>query len=405
MKKVLFVINTMGTGGAEKALLEMLEHLKGQDLSIDLYVLLGRGELMARIPKHVRLLNRKRDCGSVLDSAGRRALAGRTAACFLRNGHWAGKLGGMARCLPPMLWRGRVQLDKLLWPVVAAGAWRPEEPYDAAVAWMEGGSAYFVAKHVRAKRKAAVVHIDYQQSGYTPALDRGCWERFQRIFVVSEEIKAPFLRVYPQYEEKIRVLSNIINREAIRRRAGEPGGFTDGWQGMRLLTVGRLTHQKGFDLAIAAMKLLKDAGYPVRWYVLGEGGLRGSLEKQIADLGLQKDFLLLGTVENPYPYYAQADVYVHATRFEGRSIAIQEAQALGRPMVVSDCSGNRKQIEDGTDGLLCALEPEAIARTAGFLLDSPDLRERLGRAAGEKSQPGGQDAGGLLAFLRGGEGT
>ena len=80
MKKVLFVINTMGTGGAEKALLEMLEHLKGQDLSIDLYVLLGRGELMARIPKHVRLLNRKRDCGSVLDSAGRRALAGRTAA-------------------------------------------------------------------------------------------------------------------------------------------------------------------------------------------------------------------------------------------------------------------------------------------------------------------------------------
>ena len=111
------------------------------------------------------------------------------------------------------------------------------------------------------------------------------------------------------------------------------------------------------------------------------------------------------SVENPYPYYAQADVYVHATRFEGRSIAIQEAQALGRPMAVSDCSGNRKQIEDGTDGLLCALEPEAIARTVGALLDSPDLRERLGRAAGEKSQPGGQDAGGLLAFLRGGEGT
>ena len=399
MKKVLFVINTLGTGGAEKALLGMLEFLKDRDLSIDLYVLLGRGELMGQIPAYVRLLNRRPDCGSVLDRDGRRALAARAALCFFRGGHWAGKLGGMARCLPGMVRRGRLQPDKLLWPVVAAGARRPEEPYDAAVAWMEGGSAYFVSNYVRAKRKIAVIHIDYAHSGYSRATDQNCWAGFQRIFVVSEEIRAPFLRVYPECAEKLRVLPNRIDPEAIRRRSAEPGGFGDGWTGFRLLSVGRLTYQKGFDLAIPALRLLKDAGYPVRWYVLGEGEGRAGLEKQIASLGLREDFLLPGTVENPYPYYAQADVYVHATRFEGRSIAIQEAQVLGRPMVVSDCSGNRLQVTDGQDGLLCALEPEAIARAIASLLDDPDRRERLGRAAGQRPQPAAGNE--LLELLNG----
>lgn len=401
MKKVLFVINTLGIGGAEKALLEMLNYLKDRDLSIDLYVLLGRGELMGRIPAHVQLLNRRVDCGSVLDRDGRRALAARTALCFFRHGHWAGKLGSMARSLPHMLRRKRLQPDKLLWPVVAAGARRPEEPYDAVVAWMEGGSAYFVAGFVRARRKIAVIHIDYEHSGYSRAMDQDCWARFQRIFVVSEEIKAPFLRVYPECGEKLRVLPNIIDPEAIRRRSAEPGGFDDGWTGLRLLSVGRLTYQKGFDLAVPALKLLRDAGYPVRWYVLGEGELRAGLEKQIASLGLQEDFLLLGAVENPYPYYAQADIYVHATRFEGRSIAIQEAQALGRPMVVSDCSGNRLQVTDGQDGLLCALAPEAIARAVASLLDDPDKRERLGLAAGRRLQPTAENTGELLELLNG----
>ena len=403
MRKVLFVINTLGVGGAEKALLEMLEFLRDRELSIDLYVLLGRGELMGRVPAHVRLLNRRRDCGSVLDKAGRRALAARSAACFFRYGHWAGKLGAVARSLPAMVRRGRLQPDKLLWPVIAAGARRPEEPYDAAVAWVEGGSAYFVARHVRAKRKIAVVHIDYGRSGYTRAMDGDCWAAFQRIFVVSEEIRAPFLRVHPACAEKLRVLPNLIDPAAIRRRSAEPGGFADGWQGPRLLTVGRLTYQKGFDLAIQAMRILKDRGYEARWYVLGEGELRSSLEKQIAALGLEEDFLLLGAVENPYPYYAQADIYVHATRFEGRSIAIQEAQSLGRPMVVSDCSGNRLQVTDGQDGLLCPLEPAVIAQAVGALLDDPDLRRRLGRAAIERTQPGRGDAGGLLEALTGGD--
>ncbi|MDE7053388.1 MAG: glycosyltransferase [Oscillospiraceae bacterium] len=395
MKKVLFVINTLGVGGAERALLELLDTLDGGKYAVDLYVLLGRGQLMNQVPGRVRLLNGA-DNGSVLDGPGRRALACTVAASFFRNGDLLGKLGNILLALPAMLRNRRIQLDKLLWRVVADGAVRPEGRYDIAVAWIEGGSAYFVADHVQASRKLAVIHIDYEQSGYTRELDKDCWSQFQRVFVVSEEIREPFLRVYPEYREKLQVLPNLINQKKIRRLAHQPGGFSDGWEGPRLLSVGRLTYQKAFDIAIEAMKLLKDAGYKARWYVLGEGEQRGALEKKIAALGLGEEFILLGTVENPYPYYAQSDVYVHATRFEGRSIAIQEAQTLGCAVVVSDTSGNRRQVVPNQDGLLCALTPEDVARTIGVMLSDEGQRKRLGSAARAKKTAARETVGAIL---------
>jgi glycosyltransferase involved in cell wall biosynthesis len=395
MKKVLFVINTLGVGGAERALLELLDTLDGGKYAVDLYVLLGRGQLMNQVPGRVRLLNGA-DNGSVLDGPGRRALACTVAASFFRNGDLLGKLGNILLALPAMLRNRRIQLDKLLWRVVADGAVRPEGRYDIAVAWIEGGSAYFVADHVQASRKLAVIHIDYEQSGYTRELDKDCWSQFQRVFVVSEEIREPFLRVYPEYREKLQVLPNLINQKKIRRLARQPGGFSDGWEGPRLLSVGRLTYQKAFDIAIEAMKLLKDAGYKARWYVLGEGEQRGALEKKIAALGLGEEFILLGTVENPYPYYAQSDVYVHATRFEGRSIAIQEAQTLGCAVVVSDTSGNRRQVVPNQDGLLCALTPEDVARTIGVMLSDEGQRKRLGSAARAKKTAARETVGAIL---------
>lgn len=383
MKKILFVVNTLGCGGAENALLALLKALQSQ-YRLDLFVLLGQGELVKRLPKPVRLLNGDYLPCSVLDGEGRKALAKKAAGAVLRGGP-VRQTGYILRNLPPMLSGGRVQWDKLLWRAMSDGAQRFEEEYDLAVAWLEGGSAYYVAEHVRARRKIGLIHIDYQSAGYTRALDRGCWQAFFRIFAVSPETREHFLAVYPEYEEKTGVLPNLVDQEGIRARAQEPGGFSDDFQGSRLLTVGRLTQQKAIDLVVDAMRLLKAAGYQARWYVLGEGDQRPALEKKIAALNLSEDFVLLGTTENPYPYYAQADLYVHATRFEGRSIAIQEAQTLGCPVVASDCPGNRIQIRDGEDGVLCPLEPKAIAQAIAGLLENRPLRERLGNAARQKA--------------------
>ena len=206
------------------------------------------------------------------------------------------------------------------------------------VSYLEGGAAYFVADHVKAAKKAAFIHVDYEKAGYTRALDKDCYLAFDKIFTVSDEVREAFLKAYPELPDKTEVFHNILNKEEIVRRAEEGEGFTDGFTGMRLLSVGRLTAQKAFEVSVDAMKRLKDAGKNVRWYVLGEGDQRKKLQEQIDALGLTEDFILYGTVNNPYPFMKQADIYVHASRFEGKSIAIQEAQILGKPMVVSDFS-------------------------------------------------------------------
>lgn len=108
------------------------------------------------------------------------------------------------------------------------------------------------------------------------------------------------------------------------------------------------------------------------------------MQEQIDALGLTEDFILYGAVNNPYPFMKQADIYVHASRFEGKSIAIQEAQILGKPMVVSDCSGNREQVCHGRDGLMCGLTPDSLAENIMLLLEDEALRGKLGAAAAKK---------------------
>lgn len=170
------------------------------------------------------------------------------------------------------------------------------------------------------------------------------------------------------------------------------------YDGKKLLTVGRLNPQKAYEVAIETMRGLKEAGVRARWYVLGEGDERGRLEALLLEYGLQEDFLLLGAVDNPYPYYADCDLYVHATRYEGRSVAIQEAQALGAAVLASDCSGNREQITDGEDGILVALEPDLIREQIMRLLSDDELRELLGRRAKEKPTIYPEDIEELLAM-------
>ncbi len=383
-KKILFVINTLGRAGAEMAMLELIRRLPEEEYDISLYVVLGQGELVRELPEHVKVLNRTYQDTSVLSENGRRHIVKTVIRGFFHNGKWFQKLFHMAVVAHEMRKKGKLQMDKLLWRMLSDGGEYPKEAYDLAVAYLEGGATYFTADHVIAKRKAAFVHIDYVNAGYSRKMDKDCYAGYDRIFAVSEEARTSFVNVYPEWEDKTGVFHNIINRERILELAGQQGGFSDSFDGIRLLTVGRLTHQKAYDIAIEAMKKIKDAGYKVRWYVLGEGNRREFLERQIKNLGLERDFKLLGAVDNPYPYYKQCDIYVHATRFEGKSIAVQEAQVMGCTIVASDCNGNREQIQNNVDGLLCGLSAEGISESIISLIENEEKRKQLGDAAAGK---------------------
>ena len=336
MKKILFVINTLGRAGAETALIELLNHLDVDEYEISLYVLLGQGEMISKVPQKIHVKNKKICTDSVLSSAGRQKMLLTSLAALFRNGHTGEKIAYIIKNLCVMKKTGKIQPDKLLWRVVSDGADRFDEKFDLAVAYLEGGSTYYVADHVNAKKKAAFVHIAYGDSGYTREMDRGCYEKMDVIYTVSKETRRHFLEFYPE----------------------------------------------------------------ARWYIIGEGAERKALEKQIAELGLQADFVLLGMKENPFPYYAQCDLYVHATRFEGKSIAIQEAQMLGCAVIASDCAGNREQMEDGVDGLLCPLTPGGIAEKIEELIDDPEKKNRLATAAKQKVNGQTEDIQRLLDLMK-----
>ena len=384
MKKILFVINTLGGAGAEKALLELLKQFSPENYEISLYVLLEQGELIDQVLSYVKILNQRYHNASVLSKEGKKQLNQRILRRLFKNFAIFKNLPYILSNLFRMIKKGKIYPDKLLWRVMSDSGIKMTEHYDLAVAYLEGGSTYFVHDHVNADHKFTFMPVDYEYAGYSRKLDKDCYLDFDRIFAVSDEVKQSLVKVYPERKKDIVVFHNLIDQEEIKRKANLSGGFEDEYEGMRILTVGRLTSQTAYDIAIDAMKILKDQHRNVRWYVLGEGELRQKLQKQIDHLGLSEDFILLGAKQNPYPYYAQCDIYVHATRFEGKSIAVQEAQTLGCAIIISDSHGNREQVEDDVDGKLCQLTPESISKQIVYLLDHKEKRRQFGERASLK---------------------
>lgn len=401
MKSILFVINTMGMGGGERGILELFDQIDLEKYEVSLFVLTGQGELISQIPDKVHLLNKIYFPISVLDHPGQVRLTKTAMRSMFAHGTICRRMNYIVRNLWDMIKKGEIQKDKILWQIISDGAQRMNQGYDLAVAYLEGGSAYYVASHVEAKRKAAFIHTNYGIAGYNRKLDEDCYTKFDHIFTVSESVKESFLDSYPECSNRTTVFYNLINKDKIMLKAREAGGFSDSYSGFRILTVGRLVPQKALPVAIDAMKILKNSGRSFRWYVLGEGEIRKKLQEQIQELGLEEDFILLGTVENPYPYYAQCNLYVHTTYCEGKSIAIEEAQILGCAMLVTEHSGVREQIEDGVDGKICALNPQEIAENILEMAQDQQKLNAYRQAAAQRKQTDNQrEVNKLLELLK-----
>lgn len=222
-------------------------------------------------------------------------------------------------------------------------------------------------------------------AGYNRRLDKNVYLDYDKIFTVSSEVAESFTRVYGELKDRTEVFNNIINKQYILDKSIEGKGFEDEFDGVRLLTVGRLTAQKALQVSVEACKLLKERGANIKWYVLGEGDQRKKLEKLIRKKKLEKDFILCGAVENPYPYMLHCDILVHESRYEGKSIAIQEAQILGKPIIVSDCNGNREQVIHDVDGIMCGFDSMELCKSIERLIVDNELRDRIGEKAKDKN--------------------
>ena len=408
MRRVLFVINTMGRAGAENSFLNLLYGMP-EDMEIDLLVLTGQGEMTGDIPERVRILNKKTDPTPVNSEKGRKVLKKTVLkALFLKGGIF--KDGGyICRNYRSMKKEGQVKWDKLLWRVLSDTAPATDRQYDLAVAFIEGGAAYYVADRVEAVKKAAFIHVDYAMAGYNTALDLDSYLSFDKVFCVSEEVRAGFIKVHPEMYRYTDIFKNILNVGLIRKRAeetpectGKASAFFDpSYKGTRLLTVGRLTRQKNWEKSILAAGLLRQKKMDFIWLLLGDGEERRVLSEKIKAAGVEDCFIMAGAVDNPYPYIKRADIYVHCSAYEGKSVAIQEAKILGKPLIISDVPGNREQVENNKNGLLVHFKSNRIADGILSLQGSPEKMEAFALANKKEAEEAfGKDSTGVEKLLK-----
>ena len=250
--------------------------------------------------------------------------------------------------------------------------------YDIAIAYSHHDySPYYVANNVKANKKILWYHTGkYDKSPLEHADDLQLWRSFDNIVAVSIDAHKLLKSKFPSLSEKIVMLHNIIDKTSIIQHADDT---RLNWEKsvIHIVTVGRLTEEKGPDIAVETCRLLVALEQKLCWHWVGDGNQRQRLEMMIRKYHLESTFILEGNKENPYPYIKNCDIYVQTSRFEGYCTTITEAKILARPIVTTDVPGMREQLKDQESGLLTPVEPQALATSISTLINSAELRQKF----------------------------
>lgn len=372
-KKLLFIMPGLSSGGGERSLVNLLSQVDYEMYEVDLFLLNHDGLFMEFIPKHVRLL-------PLPDKYQQFTLAlWKSMSLFLIKGKVGLAYHRFMFALKNRLFRSTALREQYSWKHMSVFFEALAQPYDTVVGFMEKTSIYFSVDKVQANTKVGWIHIDYDQLGMDPNFDLSYFKQLDHIVTVSEECADILKNRFPHQREKISVIHNIVSPKVIRQLADQSKNeiAVTKDEEISILSIGRLHYQKAFELAVEACRKLVDKGYPVQWAIIGEGEERQKLSDLIQVSGLENHFKLLGLRSNPYPYLKKADFYVQTSRFEGKSIAIDEAKILNKPIVVTRFSTAKDQIEDGVDGLIVDMNAEAVAAGIEKLIQDKALRARI----------------------------
>lgn len=351
-KSILFVINSLGCGGAEKSLLSLLSLLDYDKYDVTLQMFRRGGMFEELLPPEVHVrkeLDYTAFCSQsmakqMLSFDLRRIAARVRTSLFLRSN---------AK-------KGSPLHDAQAYWKYSAAAYDPlPERYDAAIAWGQGTPTHFVAEKVQAQKKFAWVNADYENVGHNKDFDCKYYAAFTGIICVSDKLCLTLQKAFPEYAAKMTTIYDINNPATIFTMANQPCSLRNEGN-LTLVTVGRLVPQKGYDIAAKAAWLLKKRGVRFHWYVVG-GGDSAPIEKDIAQYGISDCFTLLGAKANPYPYMKAADIYVQTSKFEGYCLTLAEARMLNIPCVTTNFDVVYAQMIDGDNGLVVEMSAEAVA--------------------------------------------
>lgn len=339
MKRILFLIHDLAQGGAEKVLVNLVNNMDHTKYDVTVLSLFGGGINEQFLSKDVRLIN-----------------------CFKR----------------PI--RGNSHIMKLFTPKQLYNYFIKEH-YDIVVSYLEGPCARIVSGCTDQNTKiVSWIHIEQKNSKRAAASFRNyaesmkCYSRFDKIICVSDAVKKDFLSIYPM-ETAVDVLYNTNESEQIMILAKEPvSKCTFHEEEFKIIGVGKILSNKGFDRLARIHKRLKDEGYPVHTYILGIGPQQEEIEKYLKENKLTDSYTFLGYQINPYKYVAKSDLFVCASHAEGFSTAATEALIVETPVCTVEVSGMREMLGDnGEWGIITKNDEESLYEGIKRLIDDPKL--------------------------------
>lgn len=369
MKQVLVASYDMEVGGVERSLISMLNNFDYEHYQIDLMLYSHTGDFMSLLPPQTNLLDE--------------LMPYKTFRMTIKETIKSKQLFiGIARMLAKYKARKVKATEKgyqqmqFMWKYALPFLPKLSKEYDIAISYL--WPHYFVAEKVKAKTKIAWIHTDFSTVETNVQMDLNMWGKFDYIVAVSEQCKQAFINKYPTLEKKTIVIENITSPDLVQTLAKEKieqKMYCD--HRFKLVTVARLSHAKGIDRAVRALRILKDRGYNFAWYIVGYGGDENEIRNLIIKNDLEDDFILLGKKINPYPYMELADLYVQPSRYEGKAVTVGEAQVLAKPVLITDYPTAQSQVLNGFDGVICEQSIKGIADGIENLYNDSRLRKHL----------------------------
>ncbi|MGN1419459.1 MAG: glycosyltransferase [Acutalibacteraceae bacterium] len=364
MKKILFMLNSLHGGGAEKVFQNVINNLDSKKYEIILYTMHPE-----KIEDYISYKG-KLSYNSVFNSIKSKTAFGGKFSGFLSK--IKGKI--FVHCSSKTFYRLFIR-----------------EKADVEIAFIEGESTKIISGSTNKKsKKYAWVHTDLEKNPWTEFLYRSTEDEkehylaFDKILCVSDSVRDSFIRKYHFDGERVRTQYNPLDRNDILKKSEEKTELSNHTR-LRMITVGRLVEQKGYDRLIRIADRLKKDGFSFELLILGEGTERAKLEKMIRDFNLEKDIILLGFQENPYCYMKESDLFVCSSRTEGFSTVVSEAIVLGLPVISTDCAGVHEVFGNFECGIITKNDEDDLFEALFETLSHP---ERLKYFAEQSTQRG-----------------
>ena len=394
-KKILVCSHWLELGGAENALLGLLEQLAQIDeYQVDLFLCRHSGPLMQYIPKEINLLPEDPNAASV-------AVSARSAVQNRAYGVVFGRIWGKYQA---KRWKKKNPGDaNVAVEYSHRYTWRyvkpinPDIVYDAVLSFL--APHYIAACRTRGKQKIAWVHTDYQTMSIDSDTERCVWEKFDQIVGVSQQCVNSFVKAIPSASDRVMELENIMPINMIRKIIGPVHPEEMDKSYIRILSVGRYAYAKNFDNVPDICKRIVGTGLNVKWYIIGYGGDEALIKQKIQEAGMEDRVILLGKKDNPYPYIAACDLYVQPSRYEGKCVAVREAQMLGKTVVITRYATSASQLEDGVDGVIVPMDNEGCAQGIAALLRDPERMQKLAETCRQRDYTNGQEVEKLSKLL------